>query len=220
MTDTFASQVWLFWLYLGAGALAFASAGLLAVASIRIRDLLAMWLAFLLLSVAMDFYAKAVLRSPNPQITLELAFGILRFAAAGCVVTIIGVTDCWFSQHNGHLDGIRRLMYWWRIFNGGKRMNMNSEPAITANGIVAAISAVVAALIAFGVIEWTPEQRDAFMAATIAILGVVLPTLATWWIRRNTTSLADPRDADGQPLTRADNSPALRSVRAVKAKKA
>lgn len=93
---------------------------------------------------------------------------------------------------------------------------MQSEPVWSANGIVAAVSAVIAALIAFGVIDWSDDQRAAFMAAVVAVLGVVGPSIAAWWIRRQTTPLADPKDADGAPLSRSDNSPTIAQVRAAK----
>ena len=220
MTDTFVSQAWLFWLYLGAGALAFASAGLLMAAAIRIRDLLAVWLALLLLSVALDFYAKSVLRSPNPQITLELAFGILRFAAAGCVMTIIGVTDCWFSQHNGHLDGIRRLMYWWRIFKG--REGMEKQPVVTAATLhtllVVLGNALVAWLSAMGIVQWDDAQKAATNGLIVALVNVAAIVGPAWWAKGKTAALADPRDEDGAPLSRSDNSPTIAQVRSARIK--
>ena len=51
---------------------------------------------------------------------------------------------------------------------------MQSEPVLTAGGIVGAILSIVAALIAFGVVDWTPEQVGALEAALLSIVpGVV-----------------------------------------------
>lgn len=98
---------------------------------------------------------------------------------------------------------------------------MQSDPVLNANGIVAAISAVVAALIAFGVIDWTDDQRAAFMAAVVAVLGVAGPLAAAWWARRQVTPLADPKvttpEGKTVALVRADNQQptpqAMRSAR-------
>ena len=93
---------------------------------------------------------------------------------------------------------------------------MNTNPTYTANGIVAAISAAVACLIAFGYLNWTEEQQRLFLAAVVAVLGVVGPLASAWWIARKTTALSNPRDEDGAPLTRSDNSPTIAQVRAAK----
>ncbi len=66
----------------------------------------------------------------------------------------------------------------------------NTEPVLTAGVTVGAISAVVAALIAFGVLHWAPEQSAAFMAATVAVLGVAGPLVAAWWARSQVVPVA------------------------------
>ena len=91
---------------------------------------------------------------------------------------------------------------------------LQTEPTLSSNGIVAAISAVVAALIAFGVISLTPEQQSAAMAAIVAVLGVVGPLIAAWWARTKVTPLVAPVDEDGVMLVRADGGePTLSAMR-------
>lgn len=81
---------------------------------------------------------------------------------------------------------------------------MQTEPALTSTGIVAAISAIVAALVGFGVISWSGEQQGLFLAAIVALVGVVGPLAAGWFTRQNSTPLAAPKDEDGVALVRAD----------------
>ena len=88
---------------------------------------------------------------------------------------------------------------------------MQNEPVITANGIVAFVSAVIVLAISFGA-----PITEAQKAAIIGVVVIVAPLAAAWYIRRHTTSLADPRDADGAPLSRPDNSPTIAQVRAAK----
>lgn len=77
---------------------------------------------------------------------------------------------------------------------------LQTEPVMVASSAVAAISAVVTALIAFGVISWSEEQTQAFMGATVAILGIVGPLVAGWYGRLNSTPNANPKTKEGEPL--------------------
>jgi hypothetical protein len=73
--------------------------------------------------------------------------------------------------------------------------------------IVTVISAGIAMLMSLGVIELTEAQFTAVMAfvGAVAILGAAI-------VRQyGTTTLYDPKDVDGQPLTRADGSPAIKA---------
>ena len=79
---------------------------------------------------------------------------------------------------------------------------MQSEPVLTAGGIVGAILSIVAALIAFGVVDWTPEQVGALEAALLSIVPLALSVGAAYLARQRVTPLARPRDKDGAPLVR------------------
>ena len=91
----------------------------------------------------------------------------------------------------------------------------NEEPVLTANGIVAAISACVALLIAFGVVSMTGEQQEVLMAAIVAVLGVLGPIVGGIWARQKVTPLVSPKDEDGVPLVRKDGNMPIAQVRSV-----
>lgn len=79
------------------------------------------------------------------------------------------------------------------------------EPVITANAIAGAVGAVLVMLVSLGVIDLSPEQQAAILAAVVA----VLPILAALWARLKVTPLVNARDVDGEALTRFDGTPAL-----------
>ena len=77
---------------------------------------------------------------------------------------------------------------------------IQNEPVLTAGAIVGAIMATLAALVALGVIDITPEQMSAVEKALGAILALVLPVVGAWIARRYVTPVANPRDNDGNAL--------------------
>lgn len=81
---------------------------------------------------------------------------------------------------------------------------MSDEPVLSANTLVALVSAVLVLAISFGM-PMTEEQR----AAILGVVVIVAPIAAALWARSQVTPLADPRDIDGAELTRPDNTPAL-----------
>lgn len=86
---------------------------------------------------------------------------------------------------------------------------MTREPVIIANSIAALVSALIVAAVALGYLDWDETQQAAVMAVVVAAVNVV----AGLWARGQVTPLTQPRDADGAPLTRQDNSLPLRSRR-------
>lgn len=72
---------------------------------------------------------------------------------------------------------------------------MTREPVLTAASIVAAATAVLAVLAAFG-LPLTAEQQ----AAVLGLIGVAAPYVVALLARRKVTPLADPRDASGKAL--------------------
>lgn len=86
---------------------------------------------------------------------------------------------------------------------------MTREPVIIANSIAALVSALIVAAVALGYLDWDETQQAAVMAVVVAAVNVV----AGIWARGQVTPLRQPRDVDGQPLTRPDSSPALKARR-------
>ena len=85
------------------------------------------------------------------------------------------------------------------------------EPVITANSIVAFISAAIVLAITFG-LSISEEQK----AAILGVVVIVAPLVAAWWARRKVTPLAEPKDEDGSPLVRrADGQPTYAATRAM-----
>jgi len=69
------------------------------------------------------------------------------------------------------------------------------EPLLTAAGITALVSAVLGALVAFG-LDLTEDQRS----AVLAIVAVLAPLAVGLTARGKVTPTADPRNEDGVPL--------------------
>lgn len=82
---------------------------------------------------------------------------------------------------------------------------MITEPVVVANAIAALLSAGIVALVALGYLPWDETQQAAVMGVVVAAVNVI----AAVWARQRTTPLVEPRDIDGAPLTRPNNSPAL-----------
>lgn len=80
---------------------------------------------------------------------------------------------------------------------------MSDQPLVTSAAIASFVSAIIGLLISFGV-PVTPEQN----AAIMALVAAVSPWLMWYLAKSRVTSLADPRDAQGAELTRADGSAA------------
>lgn len=94
-------------------------------------------------------------------------------------------------------------------------MIQDNNPVLV-NGIsVSAVLIVVKAFVALGksLDWWTGEAADAWAT----FLDITLPILAVWiaalWMRQKVTPTAKPRDEDGTPLTRPDNTPAISEIR-------
>lgn len=65
---------------------------------------------------------------------------------------------------------------------------MNKEPVLTAAGIAAITSALIALLLSFGV-GLTPDQT----AAIMGLVGVVAPVVAGYFARKRVTPTLEPR---------------------------
>lgn len=81
--------------------------------------------------------------------------------------------------------------------------------AISAATLITVVKALLAVFLAFHVFSFDENQNSTINY----LLDVGMPVLAilggAWWASRRVTSLAAPRDIDGSPLTRPDNTPAI-----------
>jgi hypothetical protein len=77
---------------------------------------------------------------------------------------------------------------------------MTNEPVLSAGVIAGAIGAVLVALVSLGVIQLSPDQQTAVMAAIVAVLPIAFAAIA----RDKVTPLTRPRDDTGTPLVRID----------------
>jgi hypothetical protein len=76
---------------------------------------------------------------------------------------------------------------------------MNNEPLITVGTVTAAVTALLAAAVAFG-LDLTDEQTT----AVLAVVAVLAPFVVAFTARGKVTPTANPRTSDGMPLVRAD----------------
>lgn len=81
-----------------------------------------------------------------------------------------------------------------------------NEPVLSYGLIVAVISAGIAMFMSLGWLELTEQQFTSVMlfVSALAVLGAAV-------VRQFVTPLVNPRDVDKEPLTRSDNSPALKA---------
>lgn len=90
--------------------------GLAAVSYLGFRrrhEVLLGWLAYLLLWLALDLVARAVLRAPVAMWVAETALYMSRLAPVCEAGYAFLVLDRFFAMNNGHLDLPRRLLRWW-----------------------------------------------------------------------------------------------------------
>lgn len=80
---------------------------------------------------------------------------------------------------------------------------MTNEPLVTIGMIAAVVASFIALLRAFGV-PISDDQQAAINQFLIAAGPIAVAIIA----RRYVTPLANPKDANGSELTRADGSPA------------
>ncbi len=94
---------------------------------------------------------------------------------------------------------------------------MNNTDPVVANAL--SISAAIVVFKAFmtlgqslGWWSLSAEQNS----AVANFLDIAIPVIAVWlgviWTKRNVTSLKLPTDVDGAPLTRPDNTPAIKEL--------
>jgi len=90
-------------------------------------------------------------------------------------------------------------------------MDLRREPVAIAGSIVGLIMALIMWLITMGYLNWTPEQITATEQLIAIAIPLILSAVGVWLGRMQVTPLNSPRDTDGEPLTRSDNSPAKRA---------
>lgn len=89
----------------------------------------------------------------------------------------------------------------------------NDNPVVVQAAWVTGVIIVVKTLITyFRVMGWIELPEEKFQA-TISVFETLIPIVAVWggvlWARRKVTSLTNPTDVDGTPLTRPDNTPSI-----------
>ena len=90
-------------------------------------------------------------------------------------------------------------------------MKLRREPVAIAGSIVGLIMALIMWLITMGYLDWTHDQVTATEQLIAIAVPLILTAIGVILARNRTTPLVDPRDADHEPLTRSDNSPALKA---------
>lgn len=88
---------------------------------------------------------------------------------------------------------------------------MNSKPILTVAAIVAVINTFILMAVSLGWLDLDGDQIGYINAFVVALMSVVFPLAGAWYANRKVTPLANPKDVDGEPLTRSDNSPAIRA---------
>lgn len=87
--------------------------------------------------------------------------------------------------------------------------------AVSATAFIALVKATLAMLIAFHVFVLTEEQMASVNTWVDNVVPILAIVVGAWWASRKVTSLAAPRDADGTPLTRPDNAPAIGELESI-----
>jgi hypothetical protein len=77
---------------------------------------------------------------------------------------------------------------------------MQNEPVITAAAAVGALMSILAALVALGVIDLSPEQMGAIEKTIVAVVPIALSLIGAWIARKQVTPLSNPRDDQGRKL--------------------
>jgi len=90
---------------------------------------------------------------------------------------------------------------------------VRNKPSQFAGAIVALIEAFILMLVSLNVIQLTDDQTGTIMKFVVAFVMVASPIIGAWWVSRNSTSLANPKDADGTPFVRSDGAQPLRMQR-------
>lgn len=75
---------------------------------------------------------------------------------------------------------------------------MTTEPVVVINSIIAVITAVIAALVTGGVLQVSPDQQQQIVGIVVAIGALV----ATFISRSQVTPVANPKDNEGNRLTK------------------
>ena len=92
-------------------------------------------------------------------------------------------------------------------------MSTSTNPVLTQAAIVASIIALARAILTFGsAFGWwqLDETRNAALQGLIETgIPIVAILAGAFWATRKTTPLTKPRDIDGTPLTRPDNTPSI-----------
>lgn len=96
---------------------------------------------------------------------------------------------------------------------------MNSNPVLAASASVTGVIVFVKALISLArAMNWfsmTEDQWNAWSVFFETVIPIAAVWIGAWWVSRQTTSLANPRDVDGAALSRSDDQLPIKKLEAV-----
>ena len=87
-----------------------------------------------------------------------------------------------------------------------RNRQMKQEPVLSYTLFVVAINTGIAMAQSLGLISLTDQQY-----ASVTVFVSAMTILLAAVIRQYVTPLVNPRDDDGEPLTRSDNSPTIKA---------
>lgn len=93
----------------------------------------------------------------------------------------------------------------------------NINPAVQGGLGVAGAITVTKSFLTLGTSLgwWTVEMAEAWALFFNDVLPIGFMAVGVLWVARRTTSLADPRDKDGEELTKSNGAPAIEKLAAL-----
>lgn len=93
---------------------------------------------------------------------------------------------------------------------------MKDDPVVMNALSISAAIVVIKALMSLGKTMGWWQLNEEQTNALINFLDIAVPIIAVWlgviWTRRNVTSLKNPTDVDGVPLSRPGDKPAIKEM--------
>lgn len=90
----------------------------------------------------------------------------------------------------------------------------NTNPVVVQALSVSGAIIVVKSLLNLAKVNgWIDMSNPEVEAAWLSFIETALPIVIVWagalWVKKKTTSLADPKDVDGKPLSRSGDKPTI-----------
>ncbi len=77
---------------------------------------------------------------------------------------------------------------------------MAREPVLKWAAVTGLVAATAVLLVAFGIVNWSPDQISTLTAWMVALGAVVVPIAIAYIPRRLVTPVDDPMDSEGRKL--------------------